>query len=824
MARRFIPPTITDDSALGGNYDIERSICFLSQNYSYLYRDPPSAGNRQRFTISVWWKPGNGYDDGLSNSRILSAGGSTGDSNYFSFSYLNNSGQLHLENGTGSLRTSAFFRDITAWYHAVIAVDSTQSTASDRFKLYINGQRITDFASASYPTQNTNFSWNNDVPHSIGREEYQFRRYFNGYIADIQNVDGQQLLPTEFGYTDFQTNIWRPKRYEGTYGTNGFWLKLSDNSNNTATTLGRDYSGNGNNFTPNSIQLATGTHHVNYQSVLDTPTNNFPTLNPYRAVYGGNVHYGNLKSATVAYQSYPEFWATMGMTRGKWYCEAYVTGGANGPSVSGGIKVQTMQPASDGGPGIGYQNPPDSKGTGGGQSPGYGNGTLVGIAYDAYKGIVTFYKNGSVYGSTAHDDVDTTKTWFFGFAGYSYNPDNDRKVFYTCNFGQRPFTYTPPTGFVALCQKNLDLLPIDTTDVSSEGQGSVVLRPQRFFDTVLWTGNGGTTQSITGLEFSPDLVWIKGRNSAWHRLQDSVRGANKLLYSNSTNAEATNEVNGYVSEFTSGGFQLADPDGNGGGVNANGDGYVAWCWKAGGAAVTNNDGSVASQVSANKESGFSIVTYSGSNDSTVTFGHGLGVAPELILIKRRNNANGWRVYHDTKNGGIGLGQYLSLSNTSAATTSSQDFASVSSTTFGVKGGYNPVSINGGTYVAYCWHSVPGYSKIGVYRANGNADGPYEHTGFKPAWIMIKNQSNSSAPWYIIDNKRSPHNERTKSLKPNVNDAEATDSNFIDFYSMGFKLRTSGAYVNGGNSTDRIIYMAFAEQSGRNEFGTFANAG
>ena len=456
MARRFIPPTITDDSALGGNYDIERSILFLSQKYSYLYRDPPSAGNRRTFTISVWFKPANNDENGLANSRILSAGGSTGDSNYFSFSYLINSGQLNLENGTGSLYTTAYFRDVTAWYHAVIAVDSTQSTASDRFKLYINGQRITDFASASYPTQNTDFSWNNDVPHSIAREEYQFRRYFNGYIADIQNVDGQQLDASAFGYTDFQTNIWRPKRYEGTYGTNGFWLKLSDNSNNTATTLGRDYSGNGNNFTPNALTLSTSTHHENYFSVLDTPTNNFPTWNPYRVVYGGYVYFGNLKHKTTAYQSYPEVWNTMGMTRGKWYCEYYVTGGSNGPTVSGGIKVQTMQPATDGGPGVGYQNPPDSKGTSGGSSPGYGSGTLVGIAYDAYKGIVTFYKNGSVYGSTAHDDVDTTKTWFFGAAGYSYNPDTDRKIFYTANFGQRPFTYTPPTGFVSLCQKNLD--------------------------------------------------------------------------------------------------------------------------------------------------------------------------------------------------------------------------------------------------------------------------------------------------------------------------------------------------------------------------------
>ena len=820
MARRFIPPTITDDSALGGNYDIERSICFLSQNSSYLRRTPSSSGNRQKFTISLWWKPGNGYDDGLANSRLLSSGDSTGDSNYFSFSYLNNSGQLHLENGTGSLQTTAFFRDITAWYHAVIAVDSTQSTASDRFKLYINGQRITDFGTENYPNQNQNFSWNHTDPHSIGREEYQDRRYFNGYIADIQNVDGQQLLPTEFGYTDFQTNIWRPKRYEGTYGTNGFWLKLSDNSNNTATTLGKDYSGNGNNFTPNSIALSSGTHHVNYQSVLDTPTNNFPTLNPYRAVYGGNVHYANLKSATVAYQSYPEFWATMGMTRGKWYCEAYVTGGANGPSVSGGIKVQTMQPASDGGPGIGYQNPPDSKGTGGGASPGYGNGTLVGIAYDAYKGIVTFYKNGSVYGSTAHDDVDTTKTWFFGFAGYSYNPDNDRKVFYTCNFGQRPFTYTPPTGFVALCQKNLDLLPVDTTDVSSEGQGSVVLRPQRFFDTVLYTGNGTTGQSVTGLEFAPDFVWIKSRSfSNNHHLFDTIRGPDKILRSSSTDAEDT--VTGVMSSSDSGGFTVKEGGGNNA-TNANGQQFVAWCWKAGGTSVANNDGAIASTVNVNKEAGFSIVGFQPTAASTaVTIGHGLGVAPHMIIVKSRGSSANWDVFHNSPGTSMGAGKKLYLNGTNSEISSGAWGSTLPTTSVFT---FNPGNQNNNNHIAYCWHSVPGYSKIGVYRANGNADGPYEHTGFKPAWIMIKNQSNSSAPWYIIDNKRSPHNERKISLKPNTTDAEATDSNFIDFYSMGFKLRTSGAYVNGGNNTDRIIYMAFAEQSGRNEFGTFANAG
>ena len=818
MARRFIPPTITDDSALGGNYDIERSLIFLSADYCYLRRSPSSSGNRQKFTISLWWKPGNNDQNSLGDTRILSSGTSTGDSNYFSFSYLNNTGQLHLENGTGSIRTSACYRDVTAWYHAVIAVDSTQSTASDRFKLYVNGEQITDFASASYPNQNQNFSWNHTDPHSIGREEYQTRRYFNGHITEIHNVDGQQLPPTAFGYTDFQTNIWRPIKYRGTYGTNGFYLNFSDNSSTSA--FGYDKSGNGNNFIQSGFSLSTSTHHENYSSVLDTPTNNFPTWNPYRNVYGGYVYDANYKQKTSSYQSYPEVWATMGMTRGKWYCELYVTGGSNGPTVSGGVKVHTMQPASDGGPGIGYQNPPNSYSTSGSSSPGYGNGTLIGITYDAYKGIVTFYKNGSLYGSTARDDVETNLTWFYGAVGYSYNPDTDRKIFYTANFGQRPFTYTPPTGFVALCQKNLDLLSIDTTDVSSEGQGSVVLRPQRFFDTLLYTGNGTTGQSITGLEFAPDFVWIKSRSfSNNHHLFDTIRGPDKILRSSSTDAEST--VTDVMSSFNSGGFTVKEGGGNNA-TNDDGSTFVAWCWKAGGTSVANNDGAIASTVNVNKEAGFSIVGFQPTAASTaVTIGHGLGVAPHMIIVKSRGSSANWDVFHNSPGSSLGSGKKLYLNGTnseinSIAWGSTDPTASVFT--------YNPGSQNNNNHIAYCWHSVPGYSKIGVYRANGNANGPYEHTGFKPAWIMIKNQSNSSAPWYIIDNKRSPHNERKISLRANATNGDNTDANFIDFYSMGFKVRTSGSYVNGGNNSDRIIYMAFAEQSGRNEFGTFANAG
>ena len=817
MSRMFIPHIITDDSALGGNYDIERSATFIRADQNYWSRTPSSASNQRTYTISCWYKRtaltysiGNVFE-AKNNGQNYQVAFFRDDDKFEFHGYTSSGGNQY----TSQLVTTQKFRDISNWFHIVIAVDTTQGTASNRIKIYINGSQVTDFTTANYPSQNFDTFINSTQRHDIGRGQAGSSQAYDGYMSEINFVDGQQLAPTEFGYNEFQTNIWRPIKYRGTYGTNGFYLNFSDLSSGV-TTMGYDQSGRGNNWTPNNFSTSTSTHNINNDSVKDTPTNNFPVWNNLRIVYGGSVSRANLYQETTAYQSYPEVWNTMGMTRGKWYCELYITGGSNGPTVSGGIKVQTMQPASDGGPGVGYQNPPNSKGTAGGASPGYGNGTLMGIAYDADIGLVTFYKNGSVYGSTAHDDVDTTLTWFYGAAGYSYNPDNDRKIFYNANFGQKPFSYTPPTGYVALCQKNLDLLTINTTDVSSEGQGSVVLRPQRFFDTLIYSGTGAT-QSITGLEFPPDLVWIKKRNAAaFHQIFDTLRGPTKGLFPNATNAEY--QDSGNLQSFTSGGFTA---DGFNG-TNASGGTYVAWCWKAGGAAVANNDGAIASTVSVNKESGFSIVGFQPTAASTaVTVGHGLGVAPHMIIVKSRGSSANWDVFHNSPGSSLGAGNKLYLNGTNSQISSGAWGSTLPTTSVFT---FNPGSQNNNNHIAYCWHSVPGYSKIGVYRANGNANGPYEHTGFKPAWIMIKNQSNSSAPWYIIDNKRSPHNERKISLNPNSSDAEATDSNFIDFLSMGFKLRTSGSYVNGGNNTDRIIYMAFAEQSGRNEFGTSTNAG
>ena len=425
-----------------------------------------------------------------------------------------------------------------------------------------------------------------------------------------------------------------------------------------------------------------------------------------------------------------------------------------------------------------------------------GQGTMTFLLDVDNRILRGYYDTRLIFTDTTIPDASTTS-----YAPFTFTTNDGYSGTHWCdahfNFGQRPFIFTPPEGYETISSANIE--------------PSTIINPRRHFECLTYTGNGSSSHRISGLEFQPDLVWIKcSSHNKWNILVDSIRGQDKNVSSNSTGAEFTET---HIPSFNSDGFTVADIDS--GTANENGYSYVAWCWKAGGAAVTNNNGSVASQVSANQDAGFSIVTYNGSNDSTVTFGHGLNSAPEIVLIKRRNNGNGWRVYHHD----IGLGKYLSLSNANAQNTSSQDFASVSATTFGVKGGYDPVSKSGGTYVAYCWHSVPGYSKVGFYYGNGNLDGKFVYTGFKPAFILLKRSSDSTNYWEIRDNKRVTNNPNNARLFPNVSDVQSVGEG-IDFYNNGFKLRNSGT---GSNSSDKAyIYMAFAEQPLTTPYGTQSN--
>ena len=328
-------------------------------------------------------------------------------------------------------------------------------------------------------------------------------------------------------------------------------------------------------------------------------------------------------------------------------------------------------------------------------------------------------------------------------------------------------------------------------------------KSSEYFNTKLYTGTG-SEQSISSLDFSPDLTWIKNRDTTdWHRLLDSVRGATEELYSNDTSAEVTQAQS--LKSFDSNGFTL----GTLAEVNTSGENYASWSWRGSDSSpATNNDGSITSTVSANTTSGFSIVSYTGNGSTSGTVGHGLGVAPKMIMIKNRDDANAWAVYHES----IGATNYLELNTTSAST--DLDIFNDTAPTSSVFSFGNYSDVGGGTggngenIIAYCFAEKKGFSKAFSYTGNGSTDGSFIYCGFRPAFVLWKSSSESvGRNWHIYDNKRSTYNELNKRIRANTSDAEQTVTG-MDFTSNGFKLRTSDGNYNGSGQT--YIGIAFAE--------------
>ena len=806
MARAFLPHPITTDSAVGGAV-IEKSLRFRhGRTNCVMTRTSETASST--YTFSAWVK-----HQKLDDYKYLFSTGSAGLA--FNGTTGQTANKLYIYDGSSLTNADPYIRDTNSWYHIVMKM------SSGTVYTYINGAVAHNGIGGFSLNTGTNST-------RIG--DYNTDHEFEGYIADVHLVDGQALDPTAFAYTEDQTGIWRPKRYTGTYGTSGFHLEFKDNSSTAA--FGKDTSGNGNDFTTSGFIVG--------DSVPDSPTNNFALLSRSNGMTGiSNAGlrfqtYNDSNGAQVAVQADRTIPNT-----GTWYWEIRWTGPSytrywgitrrlnNYTGVyfdnSGGVRYDMNT-------GKAYRH------TGGsgtevftGGFTAYNDGTtrIIGMTVNMDEMVAKYYNNNSLVCSVSIPELPSDGKGDYVFSWISTNGGSSSSVNDRFNFGQDSsfigavtnqyktdangigdFYYTPPDNALALCTQNI---PPNLT--SKNG----MIDPKKHFDTLLYTGNGATSgHKITGLEFAPDFVWLKNRTSTYdHHLYDTIRGAGNWIESNQTDIEATGT---HMDGFLHNGFSVGNGV-NSSRTNYNSHNYVGWCWKAGGGYVTNNDGSVTSQVSANKDAGFSIVTYSGSNDSTVTFGHGLDSAPEMVLIKRRNNANGWRVYHHS----IGLGKYLSLSNNAAAVTSSQDFASVSATTFGVKGGYNPVSINGGSYVAYCWHSVPGYSKFGIYRGNGqHGNNAFVDCGFKPAFVLYKAHTRVD-DWGMHDNKRDTVNPIKRFLYPNGTYAEWTGgtNDHMDFYSTGFKAQNSGSMIGGSN--EHYIYMAFASHPGDSVYDVVTNA-
>ena len=777
-------------ASVSGGYQISRSLRFNSADSAYLSRTPASASNRQTWTWSGWVKRGKlGIDtyvfgcliDGTQASIIRFTSGDI--LRLYTYDAASSTSQY--------FDTNAVFRDPSAWYHIVGIHDTTQATASNRLKLYINGVQQTGTTTGSVP-QNSNCVVNTANQHRIGSNNVIAGQEFDGYMTEVNFIDGQALTPSSFGETNAQTGVWQPKAYSGSYGTNGFYLNFSDNSNTTAATLGKDYSGNGNNWTPNNFSVTAGAGN---DSLVDSPTSygtdtgvggtvrgNYAILNPLTILPTGQAL--SITNGNLDYSGTSGWWgarSSIGMTSGKWYCEVTITGGSTPYNTIVGLT--TSQAAASGTDfyagldayGWGYFGSNGRK-FNNGTSTAYGNNfglnVTVGIAFDADAGSLTFYESGTSQG-IAFTGL-TNGPYFFTFSQVGASG--------SINFGQRPFAYTAPSGYKALCTQNLPTPTIGATSTTLA---------TNYFNYALYTGNGAS-RSITGLGFQPDFTWIKARSVAYsHRLADSVRGAGKELYSDDTAAETTNSANGYVTSFDSDGFSL----GTGIGVNANTQTFIAWNWKANGSGSSNTAGSITSTVSANTTNGFSVVTYTG-NGSNSTVGHGLGVVPSFIILKQRNQIDNWLVYHTS----IGASNFLRL-NTTGASTSGTPWQSTTPTSSVVYLGSGSTSQSGWTYVMYCFAPIAGFSAFGSYTGNSSTDGPFIYLGFTPKYVIIKQTNGAGTDWRVIT-------INTSYLSANTSATEYdSPPGPIRGVSNGIKIVGTGNDINGNTNT--YIYAAFA---------------
>lgn len=829
-----------------GGYTVGRSLRFRSSASAYLNRTPAAAGSLTTMTFSAWVKLST-FNAAL-NQWIWGAV----DDNYGLVQSVTSNSLTLFFSGTTYVTTSAVFRDPSAWYHIVATIDTTNATSTNRLRLYVNGVLQTIGASA-YPAQNATGSLNSNVSHNIGRAA-NATRYWDGYLAEVNFIDGQALTPSSFGAYD-TNGVWQPIKYTGTYGTNGFYLPFSDNSAATPANLGKDFSGtssnvivgsstnasttltvvsisgisvgnivtgpgipnntyvtavgalqvtlsqaatstnasqnytfSGNNWTPNNISLTAGT---TYDSMIDSPTvsassSNYAVLNPVGVPYNtGTAAGGNLNwtGATTADKGMA---ATISMDSGKWYWECTVTATAAGSNSYAGI-VKTAGTSDVSANRVFYN--------GGGIINKYGTTTsgfstfttndVIGVAYDYSAQTLAFYKNNTLVTTVTGINLEPNLPWV---GGYTTTES------WSVNFGQRPFTYTPPTGYSALNTYNL---PTPTIKNGAQYMAATTYTGTGSSATI----NNGTNTTI-GTTFRPDFLWIKDRSvAAFHDMTDVVRGVNNVISSNSTAAEVAGS---FVTSFNSNGFTLPANTGTDAYyTNKSGDAFVAWQWNAGGTGVSNTSGTITSTVSANTTAGFSVVTWTG-NGANATVGHGLGVAPQMIIWKNRSAVGTWVVGHTSL---TSWGYYLALQSTAAQTADSQTFNNTAPTSsvFSI-GTYNN---NGQNFVAYCFAPVRGYSAFGSYTGNGSTDGPFVYTGFRPRWFLFKNASTIS-DWPILDTSRDTYNQFVPySLVADTSGAESSSQTWqIDALSNGFKIRNSSTTLNGSGNT--IIYAAFAE--------------
>lgn len=718
----LVIPANTTVSGGGGAYTLTRSLRFRRGATPSLSRTFTTSAT---WTFSAWVKRG-----GLG-----------------AISPLFGDGVKFLAGDTltaGSLTTSSVYRDPAAWLHIHVSNGG----------LFVNGVSVGSVTTSALTNPKIGSNGTN---------------YFDGCLAEVYFVDGVSVAVGNFGSIDSTTGVWQPKAYTGSYGTNGFYLPFTDNSALTTSSnvgLGKDFSGNGNFFATTGIGLTAG---ATYDSFTDVPTltsataANFAVLNPLDKVLDTgavpalqNANLTVYSDATIS--NFRTWYATINLPSGYWYFEMYLhaVGAADTASQCIHFGGQRF-----------YQNGTKTGGVAYGSA--WAATNTIGVAISPTGCWV--HINGTWQGSaTMAEVIANTLTNSIGAPTFpldilvgDFSATSDSYYHASFNFGQQPWTYTPPTGFLSLNTFNLP--------------DPVIKKPNTQFDATLYTGNGSTQTVVNAGAFQPDLVWVKDRTSALdHKLTDSVRGVQKAISSNLSAAEVTDTTG--LTAFNANGFSV----GANTSYNTNTDNMVSWQWKKG-----------ATQ-------GFDIVSYTG-NAGSQTFAHSLGVAPAMMICKSRGSAADWLVYHKS----LGGTQGLRLNTTAALETSSSFWTNVTpgSGTFSV-GAYHIAS----TYIAYLWSEIPGFSAFGKYTGNGSTDGPFVYCGFRPRFVMAK-RTDATGGWEIIDTARDSSNVSSRILEPSSASAETASGTFlVDMTANGFKVRGADSWLNASAGT--YIFAAFAE--------------
>ena len=794
----------------------------------FLITNGSAPTNAKKYTFSTWVKRSE-----LGNKGELIAA-ETDNVNYDDFNFNSSDELEQVSQRTSSYKTSdvRLFRDTSAFYHVVAQWDTSLASATDRLKVYINGVRLT-WDQTAYDgalPQDTALKFNeNGASLSIGYSVSN-SGIFEGYMAQTAGIDGSIVAIGDLGET--KNGVWIAKDLSGlTFGNNGFLLDYASSSD-----MGNDVSGNNNDFTPTSISA--------HDQMTDTPTfgsegsANFPTVNVLDPTLTASVvSNGNLQLTETISNFGAKANFAIPLT-GKWYWEAYVNNGVYQETWAGITGPETDSSGEGRGGssnattyGADWSNYSGSNmyirkyiaGVESSESGSFGTttDTIIGIAINRDDDEAKFYKDNSLQFTTAISatqeyfpaggggggtDAGTIGVWNFGqdgtFAGNETAQGN------ADGNGYGNFYYSPPTDHLALCSGNLptatEVDPAETDDDY----------PSKLFGATIWTGDETTGRAITGVGFQPDWLWFKSRGSAFsHRIYDTTRGITSnggWRISSDTNAAQVDKTSSGqdISAVGTDGFTLGSSSNLYTNDTNNDAGHVAWSWRAnGGTTSTNSNGSVDSTVQVDPSGSFSIVKYRGglTSSGAATVGHGLSSPPSFIIHKGYANTGGGDANWWVRNNALTSWDYILKLDTTASPADKSGngtMAAPTSTVFSVNytDGLGAGSMD---VIAYCFANCEGYIKAGSYEGNGDADGTFVYTGFRPAFIMTKS-IDSTSDWQMFDNKRLGYNVDNNELQANETDAETT-TDMIDILSNGFKLRIA----TDPNVAETYIYLAMA---------------